>query len=68
MSYAAELLFNKIEDVLLRIGPKKFAGVVSDNASTIAAARRKINEKYPSILNKKYQIKGGGLKTFVETY
>ncbi len=51
VSHTIKLLFDKIEDVLLRIGPEKFARVVSDNASAIAAARRKINEKYPSILN-----------------
>ena len=39
VSHTVELLFDKIEDVLLRISPEKFAGVVSDNASVIAAAR-----------------------------
>ncbi len=39
VSHTAELLFDKIEDVLLRIGSEKFAGVISDNAFAIAAAR-----------------------------
>ncbi len=39
VSYIAKLLFDKIENVLLRIGPKKFARIVSDNASAITAAR-----------------------------
>ena len=39
MSYTAKLLFDKIEDVLLRISPEKFVRIVSDNASAIAAAR-----------------------------
>ena len=51
MSHIAELLFDKIEDILLRIGSEKFAEIVFDNAFMIAAARRKINEKYPFILN-----------------
>ena len=51
VSHTAKLLFDKIEDILLRIGLKKFAKVISDNASAIAAVRQKINEKYPSILN-----------------
>ncbi len=51
VSHTAELLFDKIEDVLLRIGSEKFARIVFDNASVIAAVRQKINKKYPSILN-----------------
>jgi len=39
VSHTAKLLFNKIENVLLRIGSEKFAKVISDNAFTIAAAR-----------------------------
>ena len=56
MSHTAKLLFNKIKDILLRISPEKFAGVVSDNTSVIAVARRKINEKYPFILNIRYVL------------
>ena len=51
MSHTAKLLFDKIKDILLRIDPEKFAEIVSNNASAIATARRKINKKYPSILN-----------------
>ena len=54
VSHTAELLFDKIEDVLLRISPEKFAKVISDNTSMIAAVRWKFNEKYPSILNIRY--------------
>ncbi len=56
MSHTAELLFDKIENVLLRIGFEKFARVVSDNVSVIVVAKRKINEKYPSILNIRYVL------------
>ena len=36
VSHTAELLFDKIEDVLLRIDPEKFARVIFDNTSVIA--------------------------------
>ncbi len=51
ISHTAELLFDKIKDILLKISSEKFAKVISDNTSVIAAARQKINEKYSSILN-----------------
>ncbi|CAG8806170.1 19221_t:CDS:2, partial [Dentiscutata erythropus] len=44
----ADLLFNEIEKILIKIGPKKFIGV---NASTIAATHRQINQKCSSIIN-----------------
>ena len=56
MSHTAKLLFDKIEDILLRISPEKFVRIVSDNAFAIVAIRRKINEKYPSILNIRYVL------------
>jgi len=39
MSHTVKLFFDKIEDVLLRIGPEKFAEVIFDNASAIAIAK-----------------------------
>ena len=39
VSHTAELLFDKIKDVLLRIGLEKFAGIIFNNTSVIAAAR-----------------------------
>ncbi|CAG8806065.1 91_t:CDS:2, partial [Cetraspora pellucida] len=51
VSYMADLLFNKIEKILIKIEPKKFIGVISNNVSAIAAAHRQINQKYPSIIN-----------------
>ncbi|CAG8792110.1 5152_t:CDS:2, partial [Cetraspora pellucida] len=47
----ADLLFNEIEKILIKIGPEKFIRVISDNASAIAAACRQINQKYSSIIN-----------------
>ena len=40
-----------MEKVLLKIGPDKFAAVVTDNASNCAAARNIISTKYPFIFN-----------------
>jgi len=51
VSHTAKVLEDEIDRVLIAIGPKKFAAVVSDNASAIANARKHISEKYPYILN-----------------
>lgn len=50
-SHTADFLASKIQEVIDEIGSEKFAAVVSDNASAIAAARRKISEIYPHIIN-----------------
>ena len=39
VSHTTKLLFDKIEDVLLRIDPEKFAGIISNNAFAIATIR-----------------------------
>jgi Protein of unknown function (DUF 659) len=44
-------LTNKIQEVIEEVGQEKFAAIVSDNASAIAAARQKISELYPHIIN-----------------
>lgn len=46
-SHTAKVLEDEIDHVLSKIGPKKFAAVVTDNASAMASARKHINEKYP---------------------
>jgi len=51
VSHTAKVLEDEIDRILTAIGPKKFAAVVSDNASAIANARKHISEKYPYILN-----------------
>jgi hypothetical protein len=51
VSHTADLLESEIKKVLNEVGPEKFAAVVSDNASAIAAARRRISESYPHIMN-----------------
>ena len=51
VSHTAKVLEEEIDCVLIAIGSKKFAAVVSDNASAIANARKHISEKYPYILN-----------------
>ena len=49
--HTAENLANIIEEVIEKVRITKFVGIVSDNASNIAAARRIITQKYPSIIN-----------------
>jgi len=39
VSHIAKLLFDKIENVLLKIGSEKFVRIVSDNTFAIAAIR-----------------------------
>ncbi|KAF0467315.1 zinc finger bed domain-containing protein 1-like [Gigaspora margarita] len=51
VSHTADLLFDEIEKILIKIGPEKFIEIISDNASAIFAARRQINQKYPFIFN-----------------
>lgn len=49
--HTAECISNAIEEVIVRIGIDKFAAIISDNGANVAAARRIISQKYPSILN-----------------
>jgi adenosylmethionine-8-amino-7-oxononanoate aminotransferase len=49
--HTAENLAEEIETVLKKIGPDKFAAVVTDNAANCAAARNIISEKYTFIFN-----------------
>jgi hypothetical protein len=51
VSQTANVLKEEIDRILLAIEPKKFAAVVSDNATAIAIARKQISDKYPYILN-----------------
>lgn len=51
VSHTAKVLEEEIDRVLSAIGPKKFAAIVTDNASAIANARKHISEKYPHIIN-----------------
>ena len=51
VSHTASLLENEIDRVLSAVGSKRFAAVVSDNASAIASAQKHIFERYPHIRN-----------------
>jgi capsid portal protein len=51
VSYTSSILENEIDHVLSSIGSKRFAAVVSDNASAIANAQKHISDKYLHILN-----------------
>ncbi|CAJ0758664.1 16815_t:CDS:2, partial [Entrophospora sp. SA101] len=53
VSHTAKILRDEIERVLSRIGPNKFAAVVSDNASAILSARKQISK---NILHFEYQL------------
>jgi hypothetical protein len=51
VNHTAKVLEEEIDNVLSKVGSKKFSAVVTDNASAIASARKHISEKYPFILN-----------------
>ena len=51
--HTAEFLTEKINKIIMKIGPKKISAIVSDNAANIAAARSKISTKYLTIMNLK---------------
>ena len=41
----------KVEEILNRISPSKFATIVSDNGANVRKAREIIQTKYPKIKN-----------------
>lgn len=49
-SHTGNFLANKIIEVIEDVGPTKFSGIVSDNASAMVLAKRLVNEKYGSIM------------------
>lgn len=51
VNHTANVLQAEIDRVLSAVGSKRFAAVVSDNASAIASARKHISERHPHILN-----------------
>ena len=51
IKHTAQNLVEEIDKVLQKVGPDKFAAVVTDNASNCALARSIISEKYPFIFN-----------------
>ncbi|PKC66760.1 hypothetical protein RhiirA1_459269 [Rhizophagus irregularis] len=51
IKHMAQNLASEIKDILQKIGPDKFAAIVTDNAANCALARSIISEKYPFIVN-----------------
>ena len=49
-AHTAEFIFENISNVIEEIGSQKISSIVSDNAATMVAAKRKINEKYNHII------------------
>jgi Protein of unknown function (DUF 659) len=50
-SHTSDFIAEKIEAIINRIGPSKFAAVVSDNRANVRKAREIIQTKYPCIKN-----------------
>ena len=51
IKHTAQNLAEEIESILKKIGPDKFAAIVTDNTANCAAARVIISQKYPFIFN-----------------
>ncbi|CAJ0767604.1 18265_t:CDS:2, partial [Entrophospora sp. SA101] len=79
VSHTAKILRDEIERVLSRIGPNKFAAVVSDNASAILSARKQISKNilhfeyqlYSTLCefdNKRYHEVGALLRKYIDEY
>ena len=49
-SHTADFMSTEILKVIEDVGYNRFSSVVSDNASTMVAAKKLVNEKYPHIL------------------
>ena len=50
-SHTSIFIAEKVEEILNRIGPSKFAAIVSDNGANVRKAREIIQTKYPKIKN-----------------
>jgi hypothetical protein len=50
-SHTGEFLAEQINNILIEVGPEKFASIVSDNAGNVRVAREIIARRYPNILN-----------------
>jgi hypothetical protein len=48
-SHTGEFLASEISEIIEKIGPDKFAAIVTDNASNCRVARKKVEEKYNNI-------------------
>jgi predicted component of type VI protein secretion system len=51
VSHTAVLIKSEVLEVIEKIGSEKFAAIVSDNTSAVAAARQRISDTYPHIMN-----------------
>ncbi|CAG8702176.1 12985_t:CDS:1 [Acaulospora morrowiae] len=49
-SHTAEYIYNEIKSVIETIGSSKFVGVITDNANTMRAAWKRLNQDYPKLI------------------
>jgi len=49
-THTAEFMAEMMLDVIDKVGHEKFSSIVSDNASTMICVKKKVQEKYPSIM------------------
>ena len=48
--HMAEFIFETISNIIKEIRKEKIFSIISDNATTMVAVKRKINEKYDHII------------------
>ena len=49
-SHTAEYIYQELKSIIETIGPSKFAGVITDNASSMRAAWGLLNRDYPQLI------------------
>ncbi|GBC07875.1 hypothetical protein RclHR1_07750002 [Rhizophagus clarus] len=49
-SHTAEYIYNEFKSIIEDIGPSKFAGVLTDNASAMRSAWKLLNQDYPRLI------------------
>jgi len=48
--HIVKFIFETISNIIEEIGKEKIFSIISDNATTMVTAKRKINEKYSHII------------------
>ena len=48
--HTAKYIYNELKTIIEDVGPSKFAGIVTDNASSMRAAWKLLNKDYPRLI------------------
>ncbi|KIM56279.1 hypothetical protein SCLCIDRAFT_29720 [Scleroderma citrinum Foug A] len=50
-SHTGKHLFQMLDEIILQVGPQRFAVICSDNTGNVRVARKEVQKKYPWIIN-----------------